>query len=271
MPALSLTIRVRQISRALLAVLWTAVCYLAWLPGALLTLPFRRPLRRWKAVGIRMWTRGLLVILGIRVRELGTPPALPAFFVANHLSWVDILVLGARLGPTFVAKQEIAAWPVLGHLATATGAIFVDRGRRRDVLRVLREIDRAVDEGATIVLFPEGTSSRGDQVYPLRPALLEWAAQRSHPVQIVALSYGTSSPGWSAEETVCWWGDRPFGEHFRGVLSIPSVEAILAFSDTPVVSADRQVLRARLHEQLARGLHTAKLALPDALAPAPQG
>ncbi len=270
MPSLSLAIRVRQISRALLAVLWTVVSYLAWLPGALLTLPFRRPLRRWKSVGIRMWTRGLLAIFGIRVRELGTPPALPAFFVANHLSWVDILVLGARLGPTFVAKQEISAWPVLGHLATATGAIFVDRGRRRDVLRVLREIDRAVEEGATIVLFPEGTSSRGDQVYPLRPALLEWAAQRHHPVQIVALSYGTSSPGWSAEETVCWWGDRPFGEHLRGVLGIPTVDAILAFSDTAVVSADRQVLRARLHEQLTRGLQTATLALPDAGTPAPQ-
>lgn len=254
----------------MLAVLWTVVCYLAWLPGALATLPFRRSRRHWKAVGIRMWTRGLLVVMGIRVRELGTPPALPAFFVANHLSWVDILVLGARLGPTFVAKQEISRWPVLGHLATATGAIFVDRGRRRDVLRVLREIDRAVADGATIVLFPEGTSSRGDQVYPLRPALLEWAAQRSHPVQIVALSYGTRSPGWSAEETVCWWGERPFGEHLRGVLGIPSVDAILAFGDTPVISTDRQELRARLHEQLAQGLRAAKRSLPDARTPAPQ-
>ena len=270
MPSLSLAIRVRQTIRALLAVLWTVVCYLAWLPGALVTLPFRRPLRRWKAVGIRMWTRGLLVILGIRVRELGTPPTLPAFFVANHLSWVDILVLGARLGPAFVAKQEISGWPVVGHLASATGAIFVDRGRRRDVLRVLREIDRAVAEGATIVLFPEGTSSRGDQVYPLRPALLEWAAQRRHPVQIVALSYGSTAPGWSAAETVCWWGDLPFGAHLRGVLGIPSVEAILAFNDTPVVSADRQELTARLHEQLTIGLHTATLALPDARAPAPE-
>lgn len=250
---------------------WTVACYLPWLVVAPFTLPSPRWSRRWKSFGTRVWCRGLQVTFRIRTRELGPPPPRPAFLVANHLSWVDILVLGARFGPTFVAKQEISRWPVLGHLARAMGNIFVDRGRRRDVVRVLQEIDRAVAEGATIVLFPEGTSSRGDRVYPLRPALLEWAAQRRHPVHVVTLGYGTTAPGWSAEETVCWWGDRPFGEHLRGVLGIPSVDAILAFADTPAVSADRQELTARLHEQLTSGLHAAKAALPDAGAPAPQG
>ncbi|MFN2324440.1 MAG: lysophospholipid acyltransferase family protein [Gemmatimonadales bacterium] len=270
MPSPSLAIRMRQTRRALVATGWTIACYLPWLLIAPFTLPSRRWSRRWKSFGTRVWCRGLQAALGIQAREIGPPPPTPAFLVSNHLSWVDILVLGARFGPTFVAKQEISGWPVLGHLATAMGNIFVDRGRRRDVVRVLREIDRAVAEGATIVLFPEGTSSRGDQVYPLRPALLEWAAQRHHPVHVVALSYGTRAPGWSAEETVCWWGDRPFGDHLRGVLSIPSVDAVLAFRGTPVTADGRQDLTVRLHEALTDELQAAKAALPGARAPAPQ-
>lgn len=245
-----------------MAVAWTAFCYLAWMPGALLTFPSRRTRRHWQSVGVRLWTRGLLRILRVRVRELGAPPTLPAFFVANHLSWVDILVLGARFGPAFVAKKEISGWPVLGHLARATGTIFVDRGRRRDAVRVLREMDRAHAAGATIVLFPEGTSSRGEAVQPLRPALLEWAAGRSAPIHPVALAYGTTAPGWNADDTVCWFDDVPFGVHLHGVLGMPSIDAVLAFAEEPVTAEHRQDLAADLHRALTRQLQLAKASLP---------
>jgi 1-acyl-sn-glycerol-3-phosphate acyltransferase len=258
----------RRLARAALAVTWTAFCYLAWMPGALLSFPSRRSRRHWQSIGIRLWTRGLLRILRIRVQEVGTPPALPAFLVANHLSWVDILVLGARFGPAFVAKKEISGWPVLGHLARATGTIFVDRGRRRDVVRVLRAMDRAHAAGATIVLFPEGTSSRGDTVQPLRPALLDWAAARAVPIHPVALAYGTTAPGWNASDTVCWFDDIPFGAHVRGVLGMPSIEAVLAFAGTPVTAGNRQDLAADLHRALTRQLEVARASLPAPGTPA---
>lgn len=243
--------RIRQTTRLLAAGAWTGGCYLLWAPGALLSLPSRHAARRWNAVATRTWARGLLRIFGVRLAARGTAPPSPAFLVANHLSWVDILVLGAHLGPTFVSKHEIARWPLLGHLSRVTGTIFVDRGRRRDTLRVLREIDRAIDEGATVLLFPEGTSSRGGAVRPLKPALLEWAVQRDYPVHAVALGYTTGDPDLPAEETVCWWDDRPFAAHALGFLSLPRVEARLVYGAAPVRGTDRQQLAATLHRQLS--------------------
>lgn len=250
MPAPTWQSRVRPTLRLLAAGAWTVLCYLLWAPGALVTLPFRAAGRRWNAGATRHWSRGLLVIFGVRLVIEGAPPPAPAYLVANHLSWLDILVLGSHLGPTFVSKHEIAGWPLLGHLARVTGTIFVDRGRRRDALRVLTEIDRAFADGARVLLFPEGTSSRGDAVQPLRPALLEWAVRREQPVHVVALGYVTTDPDRPAAETVCWWDDRPFAQHFLGVLALPSVEARLVHAEAPVLADSRQRLAADLHHLL---------------------
>lgn len=200
---------------------------------------------------MRTWSRGLLAILGVRLSARGTPPPAPALIVANHLSWLDILVLGAHLGPTFVSKHEIAGWPVLGHLSRVTGTIYVDRGRKRDALRVMHEMDRAIGEGATVLLFPEGTSSRGGAVQPLKPALLEWAARRGHPVHTVAIGYHTGDPSAPAEDTVCWWDNQPFAAHALRLLTLHRVEARLVHGAEPEQAADRQELAAALHRQLS--------------------
>jgi 1-acyl-sn-glycerol-3-phosphate acyltransferase len=167
--------------------------------------------------------------------------------VSNHLSYLDILVLGARLGPTFISKHEIADWPVLGHLARATGTIFVNRERKRDAVRVLDAIDRAVSRGGGVVLFPEGTSHKGDRVYPFKPALLEWAAQRGYPVHAASLRYATGDPAHPATDVVCWWGDATFGPHALRLLTLPRVHATIAFAREPVVERDRGALALRLH------------------------
>lgn len=230
---------------------WTGASYLAWAVGALVSFPSRRLARRWNARAMRAWSRGLLIVLGVRLVSRGRPPAAPAFIVANHLSWLDILVLGAHLGPTFVSKHEIAGWPVLGHLSRVTGTIFVDRGRKRDALRVMEEIDRAIAEGATVLLFPEGTSSRGGTVQPLKPALLEWAAQRTRPVHSVAIGYRTGDPAVPAADAVCWWDNRPFATHVMRFLTLDRVEARLVYGGAPEQGSDRQQLAAALHRCLS--------------------
>jgi len=242
--------RVRRFRRLVLAAAWTLPCYLGWAFGALLTVPFRGAARRWNSVIIRTWSRGLLWIFGIRTTIVGRAPAPPFFLVANHLSYVDILVLGSTLGATFISKHDIAGWPVLGHLARVTGAIFVNRERRRDAIRVLGEIDRAWTEGAGIVLFPEGTSSRGDQVYPLKSALLEWAVRREQPVHAAALRYATGNPATPADVVVCWWGDAAFGGHASVLLAIPRIEATLTFHPEPARETDRNRMADLLHARL---------------------
>lgn len=242
--------RLRRARRLFLAATWTLPCYLGWAIGALLTLPFRGAARRWNSVVIRTWSRGLLGIFGIQTTMIGAAPPPPFFLVANHLSYVDILVLGSALGATFISKHDIARWPVLGHLARVTGTIFVNRERRRDAIRVLREMDRAWEEGAGIVLFPEGTSSRGDQVYPLKSALLEWAVRREQPVHAATLRYATGNPETPADLVVCWWGDRTFGDHASGLLLLPRVAATITFHPDPARETDRTRLATALHDRL---------------------
>jgi len=242
--------RLRQTARLGGIGAWTVACYLVWLPGAVLSLPFGRFTQAWNGWMTRVWSAGCLVTLNVRVEVDGSPPGKPFFLVANHLSYLDILVLGSRLGCTFISKHELADWPVLGHLARVAGTIFVNRGVKRDALRVLGLIDRAIGRGAGVVLFPEGTSHRGDRVYPLRTALLEWAAQRGYPVHAAAVSYATGEPERPAELTVCWWGDVTFGPHFLELLTLRRVRARVSFHSSPVTEGDRGRLGDRLRAAL---------------------
>lgn len=258
--------RFRQTARLVIMGAWTALCYLAWLPIAVVALVSGPWSRRWNEFAVRVWTGGLVSALGMKVHVVGTPPPKPFFMVSNHLSYLDILVLGARLGPTFISKHELAGWPVLGHLARVTGVIFVNRDRKRDAVRVLDEIDTAVGRGAGVILFPEGTSTRGDQIYPLKTALLEWAARKQFPVHAVSLCYGTDHRDYSAVDDICWWGDAAFAPHFLNLLAIPRVTATVSFASEPVIASDRSALGARLRTVLA-ATHTpvqgSLLATPD--------
>lgn len=239
--------RLRQAARLTGFFLWTAVCYLAWAPGALATIASRRAFQAWNGRIQRTWTRGILAVLGVEVNVRGLPPRPPFFLVSNHLSYLDIIVLGSRLGSTFVSKAELGGWPLLGHLARITGTIFIDRGRRRDALRVIREIDGVIGRGGGIIVFPEATSSRGDRIYPLRTALLEWAAVRSFPVHAATVRYETHDRDPPAFQSVCWWGEMTFTPHVMGLLGLRRVRATVTFASEPAVEDQRGRLGARLH------------------------
>lgn len=232
---------------------WTGASYGLFVVPALLTHrspPARRRVNAWAQ---RLWSRGLLRVLGVRRTRRGRPPPQPYFLVVNHLSYLDILVLGAELGAVFVSKHDLAGWPVLGHLSRVTGTIFIDRGRRRDAVRVLREIDDAIAAGAGILLFPEGTASRGDGILPLRAALLEWAARAGHPVHVAAVRYATEDHARPASDAVCWWGvTTPILPHFLGLAALPRIHAEVVYGDVPVSGTTRADLAATLHRELTR-------------------
>jgi 1-acyl-sn-glycerol-3-phosphate acyltransferase len=184
------------------------------------------------------------------VRLQGRPPD-HALLVANHMSYVDIILIATQIDAVFVAKSEVASWPVIGHLCRAIDTIFVDRSVKRDVVRVGREIRARIDRGLGVAFFPEGTSSDGTLVLPFRSSLLEVAAREAIPVHWTAIRYRVAEGEVPAEQSVCWWGDMEFLPHLRRLLGVRSFEATIRFCDEPIASDDRKALAGELRSAIA--------------------
>lgn len=199
----------------------------------------------------QLWARSLMFVMGVRVDSPGRPPPGRWMVVSNHLSYLDILVIASRLRCRFVAKSEVAGWPVVGFISKVGRTLFVDRGRRRDVMDAGQRIRDTLDAGITIAFFPEGTSTRGERVEPFYAGLLEPAAKGGIDCLPVALGYETpedpDGPGW----TVCWWADMTFAPHAWQLMKLRRIDATIRWAEEPVHHEDRKVLAQRLHEKVS--------------------
>jgi len=150
-------------------------------------------------------TRVLLRVLGVRQQNRGPSIHGPALVAANHLGWLDVVTAVATWPCTFVAKQEVRSWPVVGRLAVALGVVFVDRARKRDLIKTIPALEEALREGRAVLLFPESTTTDGQDVLPFRSALFEAAVRAGAPVFPLALS---AAGGDAAGSVACWTGDE---------------------------------------------------------------
>src|SRR6266699_4534623 len=130
-----------------------------------ITIPFfaRTARLHARAAWLHRWSRFACRVLGIRVTTRGSMPS-SGLLVSNHLSYLDIVVLSSVQPCAFVAKRDVARWPLFGWLAHAAGTIFVDRERKFSSPKVVSGIRDAIAGGSVVVLFPEGTSSDGSTV-----------------------------------------------------------------------------------------------------------
>jgi 1-acyl-sn-glycerol-3-phosphate acyltransferase len=124
------------------------------------------------------WARQLLSLLNIQVRVLGCNPSPNLFtgntlLIANHISWLDIIVMCHYTLPRFVGKKEMQQWPVVGRLATQVGTLFIDRTNRNDSHRVNLLLAQALSNGGCMAVFPEGTTTNGNQLLPFKVSLFE--------------------------------------------------------------------------------------------------
>ncbi|MEO6725939.1 MAG: 1-acyl-sn-glycerol-3-phosphate acyltransferase [Blastocatellia bacterium] len=237
---------IRAAIRLIFLIAATVVLQTIWIAGKTM-MPRHNKARRWlRKFIMTTWGRSLALILGMRIRIEGVPPRPPFFLVANHLSYVDIITIAAHLECTFVAKNDIAGWPIMGWLATGADTIFIDRKNFQDIPRVIRLINQSLDEGVGVVLFPEGTSTMGDQILPFSPALLEPAARAGYPVSYAAISYRTSPNEPPAHTAVCWWGDMDFAPHLLKLLLISKFEAVVRYGEDAIQADDRKVLAKSL-------------------------
>ncbi|MEK7834019.1 MAG: 1-acyl-sn-glycerol-3-phosphate acyltransferase, partial [Acidobacteriota bacterium] len=236
----------RAAFRLVAFLLATLLIQTAWLIGKAL-LPAKSVARRsFRKFIFISWARSLAVIVGMRVRIVGQAPRPPFFLVANHLSYVDIILLAGYLECTFIAKSEISDWPGMGWLASGIGTIFIDRKNFQDIPRVIGLIDETLATGLGVILFPEGTSTMGEGVMPFSPALLEPAARAAYPVSYAAISYATPPNEAPAHAAICWWGDMEFAPHFLKLLMVSKFEATVVFGEDAIQADERKLLARAL-------------------------
>ncbi|MDY6992096.1 MAG: lysophospholipid acyltransferase family protein [Pseudomonadota bacterium] len=150
----------------------------------------RLPLvKRWRTTVVQMWSQRLCRLCGLQINCSGQIASAPTLFVANHISWLDIFALLATFPMTFVAKQEVARWPVIGWLVQRVGTLFIARGQFRAAAEVSARMTTALGHQTNILFFPEGTSTRGDMVKRFHARLFQAAIETEAWVQPIALRY----------------------------------------------------------------------------------
>lgn len=148
-----------------------------------------------QARAVEVWARGMLAIIGIEVRVKGHPAQGPVLMAANHISWLDILVMHAACHCRFVAKSEIRSWPLVGVLTTGGGSLYIERSSHRDAMRVVHHMADALSQGQVLAVFPEGGTGDGVTLLPFHANLLQAAISAQVPIQPVALQFIDAASG----------------------------------------------------------------------------
>ncbi len=206
--------------------------------------------KRWRALWLQRCSRMISRLIGLELHHRGTPPS-SGMIVSNHLGYLDILAYGALVPCVFVAKKEVANWPVFGLFARMSGTIFADRTRRTAVASANQRITEALQAGMVVVLFAEGTSSDGQTVLPFRSSLLEPATVSQCPVTPAAIGYHLD--GGSVSDEVCYWRDMTLLPHLLNLFAKETVRAEIAFdaAEAGAPSLTRKNAALRLHRQVS--------------------
>ena len=195
---------------------------------------------------IRWWSAGLVRVFGLRLRRIGEPLRGAVLFVANHVSWIDIVVLHSQRMMGFVAKREIEGWPLVGWMAGRAETIFHQRGSSESLGGVLHEMLARLRTGRSVGVFPEGRTRDGREVGPFHARIFLAAVEAGARVQPVALRYGQ---GGDAQTVVAFQPGENFLANFLRLLGEPARVVAVHFL-APIGTADT-VGRRRIAE-LAR-------------------
>lgn len=214
--------------RIVLIVLWIICMPLVYMLARLFKLPSHTKLPH-------VFHAGVCRILGIKVTTSGEiSNHRPTLFLSNHVSYIDVFVLG-RLPAYFIAKAEVASWPVLGTLAQFQNTLFIERksGRAKQQLAILQN---HLEQANSLTLFPEGTSTNGVYVAPFKSTLLESAnlqSGRKVAIQPVTVAYthynGELISDQGTRDHYAWYAKMPFLSHFLGLMPRKKVDARIHF------------------------------------------
>ena len=201
---------------------------------------------------VRWWNRRLVRILNLRLTIKGEISNRPTLFVANHISWLDIVCLRAVLDVTFVAKEEVRRWPVVGGMATRAGTIFLARGNDNGTTLTADRMTWMLTQRRHLLIFPEGTTSDGRGVRHFHARLYQ-AAVRTHAcVQAVALSYPHRDGVHPAAPFV---DNDNLARHLWALLAEDRLTVRMAFcAPLPAAGQQRRTLANRTHAQVCAAI-----------------
>jgi 1-acyl-sn-glycerol-3-phosphate acyltransferase len=221
--------------------------------------------RSWVDTFPRWYHRRCCRMLGLRVRAIGRPVAVrPVLFAANHVSYLDITVLGSLLAASFIAKTEVAGWPLFGQLAKLQRSVFVDR-RVRSTAEQRDSIAGRLAAKDALILFPEGTSGNGNRVLPFKSALFsvaDHAATGPVTVQPVSIAYTRLDGmpmGRALRPLFAWYGSMAMAPHLWTMIGLGTVEVVVEFHPPTTLAecGSRKALARYCEERAAAGLAAA--------------
>lgn len=223
-----------------------------------------------------LFHRACLRALNVRVRESGaTPAGGPLLIVSNHLSWIDICVIGAARPASFIARADMVAWPIFGTLARLQRTVFVDRTRRMATNHAASAMSERLRDGSALVLFAEGTTNDGQRILPFRSALVGAAqaaageGEAHAPLQALTVSYVAQAglPLLRRElPDIAWHGDMELPPHLMGRLRGAPLEARLHWGRTYRIGPDGD--RKAVTQAIEREVRAAYAALRAGREPA---
>ena len=229
----------------LLAIVRTVAVFIVYLGiailGMVLTFPnFLSEKRRHRLIAVftRYWARCSCFIFNIRVRMVGDLKVSPgSLIVANHVGTPDIFVSGSCFPAFFVSKAEIAQWPMFRLLAIMGKTIFAERSKRHQVKEIVAQMRERLEEGCSVILFPEGRATDGQQVIDFKPSPFEAAVLAGSPVVPVTIIYHDPH----RPSIACWYG-MPFVPHILRLLKNPRLDVTVIVHEKLTAETDRKVL-----------------------------
>jgi 1-acyl-sn-glycerol-3-phosphate acyltransferase len=204
---------------------------------------FRFANQRQRDEHLRLWSKKLLKILGVKLEVIGLLDhhTKGVLYASNHISWLDIHVINAWRPMRFVAKKEVRQWPVFGWFAMQLNTLFIDRQRRGHSKNISLEMSRALGEGDQICIFPEGTSSDGNIVLEFKPNLFQAAIDAKVGCQPLAISYSNMHDG-GISYGPAFIGDMGLIESMTNTIKAAPLKVTIGIADVCQNESDRKLL-----------------------------
>ena len=228
-----------------------AVCLLYGMAEMFFLFPLYSKQRKLRA--IQLWSYRVLAACGMHLQTFGTLPAAGRgqMMICNHISWLDIMTINAAFPNRFVAKDDVAKWPVIGYLATQAQTVYVARRKKSgNNNEKIVQVTQALQNGDTVSLFPEGTSSIGDEILPFKNSFFQAAIDAEVPLIPVLCRY-PNPDGSSPNPHVAYHGDISLWQSIKMIISQPQGSAELHFLEPVAATADKAALAQTIHRLLS--------------------